>query len=104
MTEFITVASIDEIKSGDRIVVEIGRHWVAVFNVDGKYYAVEDLCTHDDGPLADGDLIGLEIECPRHGGRFDITSGKVTAPPAVVPVPFYQVRVEGNEVQVEVRD
>lgn len=102
MAEFVTVATTDEVKPGERIVVEIGRHWVAVFNVDGQYYAIRDVCTHDDGPLADGELDGYEIECPRHGARFDIRDGRVTAPPAVRPVPFYPVRVEGDEVQIEV--
>lgn len=100
MGEFVTVATTDEIPPGERLVVEIGRHWVAVFNVDGTYYAIEDVCTHDDGPLAEGTLHGCEIECPRHGARFDLATGKVTAPPAVLPVPTYQVRVEGNEIQV----
>ena len=103
MTEFITVATTDEVKPGERIVVEIGRHWVGVFNVDGQYYAIRDVCTHDDGPLAEGEVIGCEIECPRHGARFDLRTGAVTAPPALVPVPVYAVRVQGDEIQVEVK-
>jgi 3-phenylpropionate/trans-cinnamate dioxygenase ferredoxin subunit len=103
MAEFVTVATTDEIKPGDRLVLEIGSHWVAVFNVDGKYYAIRDVCTHDDGPLAEGPMDGHEIECPRHGARFDVRDGQVKAPPAVRPVPNYAVRVEGNEVQVEVK-
>ncbi|MCA9915429.1 MAG: Rieske 2Fe-2S domain-containing protein, partial [Anaerolineae bacterium] len=55
MAEFTTVATIDEIPPGERMVVELGRHWVAIFNVDGTYYAIEDVCTHDDGPLAEGE-------------------------------------------------
>jgi 3-phenylpropionate/trans-cinnamate dioxygenase ferredoxin component len=100
MTDFVTVATTDEIKPGERMVFEIGRKWVAVFNIDGTYYAIEDLCTHDDGPLAEGELHGCEIECPRHGARFDVRTGKVTAPPALVDVPAYDVRVEGSEIQV----
>lgn len=101
MTAFVTVATTDEIKPGERLVVEIGRHWVAVFNIDGTYYAVRDVCTHDDGPLAEGEVYGCEIECPRHGARFDLRTGAVTAPPAVRPVPTYAVRVVGNDVQIE---
>lgn len=103
MPEFVTVATTDEIQPGENIVVEIGRRWVAVFNVDGEYYAIEDLCTHDGGPLAEGKLYGCEIECPRHGARFDLRTGEVTAPPAVVPVPTYVLQVVGNEIQVEVK-
>ncbi len=102
MSEFVTIATTAEIGPGERLVVEIGRHWVAVFNVDNTYYAVRDVCTHDDGPLAEGKLYGCEIECPRHGARFDLRTGAVTAPPAVRPVPIYAVRVVGDEVQIEV--
>jgi 3-phenylpropionate/trans-cinnamate dioxygenase ferredoxin component len=103
MGEFITVATTDEILPGEPLVVELGRDWVAIFNVDGQYYAIEDRCTHDDGPLAEGLLNGLVIECPRHGACFDITTGKVLSPPAMVDVPSYQIRVEGNEIQIAAR-
>jgi len=100
---FITVATTDEINPGERLVVEIGRRWVAIFNVDGSYYAIEDRCTHDDGPLAEGKLDGLTIECPRHGACFDLATGKVLSPPALVDVPTYAVRVVGSEIQVAPR-
>jgi 3-phenylpropionate/trans-cinnamate dioxygenase ferredoxin component len=100
MTEFVTVATTDEIPAGERIVIEIERKWVAVFNVDGIYYAILDICSHDDGPLAEGELHGCVIECPRHGATFDITTGKVLSAPALVDVPKYEVRVQGNEIQV----
>jgi nitrite reductase/ring-hydroxylating ferredoxin subunit len=103
MTNFVTVATTDEIQPGERLVVEIGRKWVAIFNVDSQYYAIEDRCTHDDGPLAEGILDGLVIECPRHGACFDISNGKVLSPPALIDVPTFQVRVEGNEIQVAPR-
>lgn len=102
MPEFITVATTDEIKPGERIIFEIGRHWIAVFNVGGQYYAIEDLCTHDGGSVAEGRLDGFDIECPRHGACFDIRDGRVTLPPAVIPIPVYPVRVKGNNIQVEI--
>ena len=103
MAEFITVATIDEIPPGERMVVELGRHWVAIFNVDGTYYAIEDVCSHDDGPLAEGELTGCIIECPRHGATFDITNGKVLTAPAIVDVPTYAVRVQGDNIQIASR-
>lgn len=102
MTEFVDIATTEELKPGERIIVEIGRKWIAVFNIDGEYHAILDVCTHDDGPLAEGELHGCEIECPRHGARFDLRTGHVTAPPALVPVPTYPVRVVDNVVQVGV--
>lgn len=98
---FVTVAQADDLPSGARIVVDVDNVWVAVFNVGGSFYAIEDLCTHDDGPLAEGDLIGLTIECPRHGATFSLETGKATLP-AVQPVARYAVQVEDGAVQVDV--
>lgn len=100
MTDFVTVATTDELADGDRLVVELNRKWIVLFNIDGQYYAIEDRCTHDDGELASGEMIGCEIICARHGARFDVRDGRVTHPPALVDVPAYQTRVIGNEVQV----
>ncbi len=100
MAEFITVASTAEVPPGERIVVELEDHYIAIFNVDNHLYAIEDLCTHDGGPLAEGTLEGTVIECPRHGAQFDITTGKVLCMPAIMPVPRFDVRVEGDDIQV----
>ncbi len=102
MAEFITVATTDEVKPGDRIVVEIGRKWIAVFNVDGKYYAIQDICPHDDASIAEGELEGCVIECPRHGATFDIATGKVLSAPALVDIRAFEVRVEAGAIQVAV--
>jgi len=82
------------------ILVELNGAEVAVFNIDGEFYALPDVCTHDGGTLADGTVEGHEIECPRHGARFDIRTGKVTAPPACEDVTTYPVRVTSSRVQV----
>ena len=68
------------------------------------HYAIEDVCTHDDGPVAEGELYGYEIECPRHGARFDIRTGAVTRMPAVIPVNWFPTRVENDEIQVGLDD
>ena len=75
---------------------------VLLCNVDGTFYAVEDVCTHDGGPLDQGELEGCRIECPRHGATFDVTTGAVLTLPAIVPLPTYAVRVDGDDVFVEV--
>ncbi|GAB4421322.1 MAG: non-heme iron oxygenase ferredoxin subunit [Anaerolineae bacterium] len=100
MTRYVTVARTAEIPPGAREVFEVDGLYIAVFNVGGKYYAIEDRCTHDDGPLAEGDLDGYEIICPRHGARFDLRDGRVLSMPAVLPVPWFPVRVEGDEIQI----
>ncbi len=101
MAEFITVATADEIQPGERIVVELGRLWVVLFNVGGQYFALEDMCTHEEYYLSEGALDGYAIECAKHGAQFDIRNGAVLAPPALRPVKWFATRVVGDEVQVE---
>jgi 3-phenylpropionate/trans-cinnamate dioxygenase ferredoxin subunit len=100
LPRFVTVAKTSEIPPGSREVFDVEGYYVAVFNVDGKYYAIEDVCTHDDGPLAEGELCAFEIECPRHGARFDIRTGAVLRMPAVVPVKAFPVQIVGDEIQL----
>lgn len=108
MAEYITVASVDQLPAGERIVVEAGETYIAVFNVAGSYYAVEDVCTHDEGPLAEGTVRdensdNPKIECERHGATFELKTGKPTFP-AVVPVRRFTVRVENGAVQVNITE
>jgi 3-phenylpropionate/trans-cinnamate dioxygenase ferredoxin subunit len=80
--------------------VRIEDQLVAVFHVGGRYYAMDDVCTHDGGPLAEGVLDGNEIECPRHGARFDVRTGAVLCMPATAPVPVHEIRVVDDQIQV----
>lgn len=75
---------------------------IVVFNVAGSYYAIGDVCSHDNGPLGDGELDGLEVICPRHGARFDIRTGEVRSLPAIVDIPAYPVRVVDGQLEVGV--
>jgi 3-phenylpropionate/trans-cinnamate dioxygenase ferredoxin subunit len=100
VTDWIDVAAVGEIGEGGVKLVDVGGDEVAVFNIAGDYYALADVCTHDGGTLADGTVEGHEIECPRHGARFDIRTGKVTAPPAYEAVQTYPVRIKDCRVQV----
>jgi 3-phenylpropionate/trans-cinnamate dioxygenase ferredoxin subunit len=104
MTKFVKVATVDELAPGERKFVDFAEVTVAVFNVDGHFYAIEDVCTHDGGPLAHGSVNGHEIECPRHGALFDLRDGRVVSMPAVVPVPAYQVKVEGRDLYIQSPD
>jgi 3-phenylpropionate/trans-cinnamate dioxygenase ferredoxin subunit len=98
--EYIVIASEDELPSGERIFLEIDGQPVAVFNIAGKYFAIADVCSHDDGPVAEGDLHDTQIECPRHGAKFDLESGKALTLPAVVDIPAYPVRLANGEILI----
>jgi 3-phenylpropionate/trans-cinnamate dioxygenase ferredoxin subunit len=102
MTEWLTVANAADIPPARVVVFEVGDHEVAVCNVNGQFYAIDDLCTHDGGSLDQGELDEAEIECPRHGARFDVRSGAATQLPAFEPVETHAVRIEGGRVQVGV--
>ena len=99
---FVTAAKVSEIPVGAFKPVEVEGKRLLVCHPEGGFYAVDDTCTHDDGPLADGWFEGTAIECPRHGAKFDVTTGKVLCLPAAVPIHSYAVKVEGDEVKVNV--
>lgn len=102
MGEFVTVAKTREIPDGKVNVYEVGGVRVALCNAGGTFYAIDDVCTHDGGPLDQGTLEGKLIECPRHGAKFDVTDGRAVVLPAVRPVKTYEVQVEGDDVKVSV--
>ncbi len=98
--EYFEVASIDDLPNGERLFVEIGSEYIVVFNIGGEYYAIADLCSHDDGPLGDGDVSDHTVVCPRHGAKFDIKTGKALTFPAVVDIPAYPVRVLKGRIEI----
>jgi 3-phenylpropionate/trans-cinnamate dioxygenase ferredoxin subunit len=98
MSRWVRVCSTAELLPGEYRNVYDGDTSIAVFNLDGALYAIEDVCTHDGGELTGGIMEGHEIECPRHGARFDITTGAVLCPPAYEPVAKFPVRVDEGVV------
>ena len=101
MAEFVTVGKRGDVPVGEARVFAVNGKHIAVCNVDGALYAIDDVCTHDGGPLGEGYLEGGQIECPRHGALFDVKTGKALTLPAVLPVNSYPVRVDGGEIKVE---
>ena len=98
--EYIAVATVEELGNGQRIILEVDDLSIAIFNIAGQYFAIADVCSHDDGPVAEGELSDYQIECPRHGALFDITTGKALTLPAVVDLPAYPLRVYTGEFLV----
>jgi 3-phenylpropionate/trans-cinnamate dioxygenase ferredoxin subunit len=101
MTDFVKVCKVSEIPDGERRWVDFEEETLVIFNIGGAFYAIADVCTHDGGPLEDGDLEGYEVECPRHGAHFDVRTGEALSFPAVTPVPSYKTKVEGHDLYVE---
>lgn len=98
---WINVARAAEIPLGTSRVLRLEDQPIAVFHLEDGWYAIDDVCTHDGGPVAEGRLEGHVVECPRHGATFDVKTGAALTFPAVSPVATYAVRVVGDEVQVE---
>ena len=96
------VARVTDIAPGTTKKVDVGLVAVLLCNCDGEIYAIEDVCTHDGGELDQGELEECRIMCPRHGAYFDVRTGAALTLPAILPVPTYRVRVEGDDVYVDV--
>jgi 3-phenylpropionate/trans-cinnamate dioxygenase ferredoxin subunit len=100
MSSFVKVASRAELPPGSKKVVEVDGRALAVIHCEGGFYAIDDVCTHDGGPLAEGPLFGCEIECPRHGARFDVRTGRPLRMPAIEPVATHPVEIRGEDIYV----
>src|SRR5881396_2214665 len=102
MADFVKVARPGEIAPGEAKAVEAGGRKIAIFSIEGTFYAIDDTCTHRGGPLSEGMVVGTEVTCPWHGAVFDVTSGTVLGSPAPRDVARYEVRIDGEEIQVEI--
>ena len=102
MSQFVKAASKDELKSGEKLRVEVDERLVILFQVGEEYFCIDDVCTHDGGTLSDGDFEGFEIACPRHGAKFDVRCGKALCMPATQPTGAHEVKVEGDGILVRI--
>jgi nitrite reductase/ring-hydroxylating ferredoxin subunit len=102
MATFVTVATIHELAPGQGKLVEVSDKRIALFNVGGRYYAIDDVCPHRGGPLSEGEIEGDTVVCPWHGAMFDIATGAVKRPPAAIGVATYAVRVEGEDIAIAI--
>jgi nitrite reductase/ring-hydroxylating ferredoxin subunit len=101
MGQYVKVARTGEIQPGEGKLVEVAGKQVAVFNVGGTMYAIDDACTHQGGPLSEGPLSGSQVTCPWHGAAFDVTTGRVQSPPAPKDVRSYPVRIAGDDIEID---
>lgn len=102
MSQFVQVAKLSEMPDQSAKYVQVEGRSIALFNLGGQFYAIDDTCTHEGGPLSDGFIHGEEVECPWHGARFNIKTGEVTLDPATEGVVKYNLRLNGDAIEVEV--
>jgi 3-phenylpropionate/trans-cinnamate dioxygenase ferredoxin subunit len=98
--EYLDIAPESELPNGERLFIEAEGKSLVIFNIAGQYFSIGDICSHDDGPVGDGDIEGYNVVCPRHGAEFDIRTGQAVQMPAVVDIPAYPVRVVNGMIQV----
>lgn len=98
--EFVPVLKTKDLATGKMKTVNFGGDIVCIINLGGNFYAINNICTHEGGPLDEGIIDGFEVECPWHGARFDIRTGEVKSPPAEQPVSTYQVKIQGDEILI----
>ena len=102
MSDFVKVAALTDIPAGASKLVEVNQVRVALFNLDGEIYAIEDVCTHDGGPLVEGTIVNeCQVQCPRHGARFDIRTGTALSFPAFEATNTYAVQIKDGAVWIE---
>ncbi len=98
MAEYVKVATLDELPAGTGKAISVDGRRIALFNVGGTVYAIDDTCTHEEASLAEGAVSGEVVACPKHGSRFNLRTGRVLSLPAVIPVNTYPVKVEDGQV------
>lgn len=103
MADYVRVAAVGEIPDPGAIVVEVDGDMIALFHVGGEFHALDDVCTHDGGPLASGEIVDHKVACPRHGARFDLRTGAALSMPAVRATRAHEVKVEAGQIWVRLR-
>jgi len=102
VAEFLKIARTQDVPAGHGRMFSVGGKHIALFNIEGSYYAIDDTCTHKGGPLSQGEVHGTKVTCPWHGSIFDLTTGDVVRAPAPVGVSRYNVRVTGDVIEIEI--
>ena len=102
MSEFLKVATLSEIPEGGRLSLEVANRYIVLVHLEGKIFCIDDVCTHDGGPLGEGELIDHCLVCPRHGAKFDVRNGAAMEMPATEPTAAHEVKIEGDNIFVKI--
>ena len=104
MSEFVKIASVGELPDPGKRIFEVDERLVVLVLIDGEYYCIDDVCTHDGGTLGEGQLCGHALACPRHGAQFDVLSGAPLTMPATEATAAHEIKVESQEILVRIKD
>jgi 3-phenylpropionate/trans-cinnamate dioxygenase ferredoxin subunit len=104
MSEMYRLCKTADVPDPGKAVFEVGGRFIILVHLKGEFYALDDLCTHDGGPLGEGELEGFQLICPRHGARFDVRTGQALTMPAVSAITAHEVKIEGNDVYVRLKE
>ncbi len=104
MSEFVKAVRVAEVVEAGKLMLEIADRLVVVLHIDGQFFCIDDVCTHDGGPLGEGQLCGFELACPRHGARFDVRTGEAKTMPATESTVVHEIKLDGDDLYVRLHD
>lgn len=104
MSEFLQVAKVSDVVRAGKLIVEVEDRMVVLLHINDQFFCIDDVCTHDGGPLGEGELCGYELACPRHGAKFDVRNGAALTMPATEPTIVHEVKIEGDNVFVRISE
>lgn len=104
MSEFVQVAKVSDVTSAGKLILEVEDRMVVLLHIDEQFFCIDDVCTHDGGPLGEGELCGYELACPRHGAKFDVRNGAALTMPATEATVVHEVKIEGNHLFVRINE
>lgn len=104
MSEFVQVAKVSDVTSAGKLILEVEDRMVVLLHINEQFFCIDDVCTHDGGPLGEGELCGYELACPRHGAKFDVRNGAALTMPATEATVVHEVKIEGNHLFVRINE
>ncbi|MCA9146464.1 MAG: non-heme iron oxygenase ferredoxin subunit [Planctomycetaceae bacterium] len=104
MSEFIQVAKVSDVTSAGKLILEVDDRMVVLLHINEQFFCIDDVCTHDGGPLGEGELCGFELACPRHGAKFDVRTGAAITMPATEATVVHEIKIEGDNVFVRIKE
>lgn len=104
MSEFIQVAKVSDVAVSGKLILEVEDRMVVLVHINDQFFCIDDVCTHDGGPLGEGELCGFELACPRHGAKFDVRNGVALTMPATEATVVHEVKIEGDNVFVRINE